>query len=186
MYTSQNQEEQRLDFWEDLLVFIEDGRVVPVVGPELLLIPVEGEKITLYHFLARQLAADLNIEKSKLKANFTINDVVCNYLQTGRPPSSIYRRIRTILERNPIPIPEPLRKLARIRPLKLFVSTTFDSLLEQAVNQERFGGAARTISRAYAPNQVRDEADLPIDYHEADNPMVFRLFAKFHPILTML
>jgi len=171
-----------MDFWEDLLDFIKDERVVPVVGPELLKINLGGRDVLLYHHIASLLAVELEIDTDKLPADFNINDVVCKYLQTGRPPSTIYRRIRAILEKTPISIPDPLRKLARIKPLKLFVSTTFDSLLEQALNAERFGGASRTITRAYVPNQLRDEADLPVDYHQVRQPLVFRLFGKVSAI----
>jgi hypothetical protein len=167
-----------MDFWEDLLDYIKDGRVVPVVGPELLKTQVDGHEVLLYHHIAAQLATELEIDKGRLRAGFNINDVVCQYLQRGQPTAKIYRRIRGILEKNPVAIPDSLRKLARIRPFKLFVSTTFDSLLEQALNAERFGGAARTITRAYVPNQLRDEADLPPDYHKVSQPLVFRLFGK--------
>jgi TIR domain/SIR2-like domain len=167
-----------MDFWEDLLDYIKDGRVVPVVGAELLSIRVNGRDVLLYHHVATMLAAELGIDTAKLPEDFSLNAVVCQYLQTGKPPQTIYRRVKAILDKGPISIPDPLRKLARIKPLKLFVSTSFDSLLEQALNTERFGGASRAITRAYAPNGLRDEADLPPDYHQVRDSLVFRLFGK--------
>lgn len=167
-----------MEFWDDVIDFIKDERVVPVLGPELLNIQVGGRDVLLYHHIATLLAAELGIDPGTLRGDYNINDVVCKHLKTGKPPSTIYRKIRSILEKISIHIPDPLRKLAKIKPLKLFVSTTFDSLLEQALNAERFAGAPRTISRTYVPNQLRDESDLPTDYHHLRQPLVFRLFGK--------
>jgi hypothetical protein len=36
----------------------------------------------------------------------------------------------------------------------VFVTTRFDSLLAQALDEERFGGAARTVSLAYGSQQA--------------------------------
>ena len=48
--------------------------------------------------------------------------------------------------------PPALRQLAEITDFDLFVTTTFDSLLEQAINAERFGGAQSTeVDRATRP-----------------------------------
>lgn len=35
-------------FWEDLLLFIEEGQVIPVIGPELVTIEEGGTSIPLY------------------------------------------------------------------------------------------------------------------------------------------
>ena len=43
-------------FWEDLLLWIEDGRVIPVIGPELVTIDDGGTQVPLYSWLARRLA----------------------------------------------------------------------------------------------------------------------------------
>ena len=55
--------------------------------------------------------------------------------------------------------PMALRRLAQITDFDLFVTTTFDPLLEQAINAERFSGAQSTEVIAYAPNRVADLAD---------------------------
>ena len=55
----------------------------------------------------------------------------------------------------------------------LFVSTTFDSLLEDALNQVRFGGRSETASIAYAPNSVND-----LDDDSIDRPTVYHLLGK--------
>jgi hypothetical protein len=167
-----------MDFWEDVLGYIADERVVPVVGPELLKVTVDGQETMLYPYIAKVLAGELGISTETPGGAGLINDVVCQYLQTGRPPTTVYRRIRSIVDRTTFGVPDSLLKLARIKPLRLFVSTTFDSLLERALNQVRFSGSPFTISRTYVPNQVREEADLPDDFHRVNDPVVFRLYGK--------
>jgi hypothetical protein len=48
-------------FWEQLLDFIEDGRVIPIIGPELLMLDINGKMTSLYTYLAEQLAGRLQI-----------------------------------------------------------------------------------------------------------------------------
>jgi hypothetical protein len=43
------------DFCKDLLAYIEEGRVIRVVGPELLNLAVLGKTILLYQSIAEQL-----------------------------------------------------------------------------------------------------------------------------------
>ena len=71
--------------------------------------------------------------------------------------------------------PLALRQLAAIPEFDLFVTTTFDSLLESAINQERFGGAASTEVLAYSPNRV---SDLPAERDRLQRPVVYHLFGR--------
>jgi hypothetical protein len=68
-----------------------------------------------------------------------------------------------------------LRQLARIADFDLFVTTTFDTLLEQAINEERFGGAQSTEAIAYSPNRV---VDLPSEREKLTRPVVYQLLGR--------
>jgi hypothetical protein len=57
---------------------------------------------------------------------------------------------RAILLKRKWQTPDPLRKLAGITHFDLFISTTFDSLLEQALNEVRFKGQPKTKAIAYS------------------------------------
>ncbi|MSU47779.1 MAG: toll/interleukin-1 receptor domain-containing protein, partial [Opitutus sp.] len=72
-------------------------------------------------------------------------------------------------------VPPILRELAGIRHFNVFVTTTFDSLLAQALNEERFDGEARTVSLAYSPNS---NANLTLDARQSETPTVFHLLGK--------
>ena len=83
--------------------------------------------------------------------------------------------MRSILREADFAPPLALRQLAQITDFDLFVTTTFDPLLEQAINAERFGGAQSTEVIAYAPNRV---ADLPTEREQLQRPVVYHLLGR--------
>jgi hypothetical protein len=162
-------------FWDDLLEFMDERRVVPILGPELLRVPQEGGEAPLYRWLAEKLARKLNVPAENLPAHLPLNHVVCRFLDSGGQREDVYSRLRSVVKELKPPTPEPLRKLARIRHFNLYVSTTFDSLLEQALNEERFAGDAKALSLAYAPNSVQD---LPCVMERLERPTVYQLLGR--------
>ena len=86
---------------------------------------------------------------SRLPQPLTLNDVVCCYLGNRGRREEAYTRLRSIMREASLEPPVALRQLAQLTDFDLFVSTTFDPLLEQAVNAERFGGAQSTEVIAY-------------------------------------
>ena len=57
----------------------------------------------------------------------------------------------------------------------MFVTTTFDPLLEQALNAERFAGSAGAEVIAYSPSRV---ADLPTQREQLQRPVVYHLLGR--------
>ena len=163
------------DAWEDLLSFIEERRVIPIVGPELLLVQTEQGPRLLYDWLAEKLAKRLNVDVSQLPKPYTLNDVVCWFLGARGRREEAYVRLRGIIKDAAFEPPVALRQLAAIPEFDLFVTTTFDPLLEAAVNLERFGGASSTEVLAYSPNRV---TDLPSERDRLQRPVVYHLFGR--------
>jgi hypothetical protein len=163
------------DAWDDLLNYIEERRVIPIIGPELLRVEIEGQSRMLLDWLAERLAKRLQVDVSELSPPITLNDVVCCYLgQRGRREEA-YTRLRSIMREVQLLPPPALRQLAQITDFDLFVTTTFDPLLELAVNAERFGNEALAEVIAYAPNRV---ADLPGERSQLKRPVVYHLFGR--------
>ncbi len=163
------------DAWDDLLNFIEERRVIPIIGPELLTVDTETGPRLLYDWLAEKLAAKLGVDTANLPAPCTLNDVVCWFLSSRGRREEAYTRLRSILREAHFATPLALTQLAQITDFDLFVSTTFDPLLEQAINAERFGGAQSTDVIAYAPNRV---ADLPSERERLERPVVYHLLGR--------
>ena len=163
------------DAWDDLLSFIEERRVIPIVGPELLMVATERGPRLLFEWAAERLAARLNVNPADLPQPYTLNDVVCVFLAARGRREEAYVRLRSIIKDAPFTPPAALRHLAAISDFDLFVSTTADSLLESAINLERFGGANSTEVLSYSPNRV---VDLPSERERLQRPVVYHLFGK--------
>ena len=165
------------EFWDDLLAYVEDGRVLPVVGKELL----RAEGIPLYRAVGERLLARYGIAGVELREHQELNDAVCAIAARGKRVKDLYRPIHDILEKVAAAQTEPLpalRELASIAHFDLFATATPDNLLARAINYVRFAGAAQTDEIEYAPklptDRRRDMPQAPSSKYTA----VFHLFGK--------
>ena len=163
------------DAWDDLLNYIEERQVIPIVGPELLTVDTETGPRLYYDWLADKLAAKLGVDTARLPAPYNLNDVVCWFLAAHGRREDTYTRLRSILRDTAFAPPKALRQLAEITDFNLYVTTTFDSLLEDALNSVRFGGAQSTEVVSYAPNRV---VDLPTQREHLQRPVVYHLLGR--------
>jgi hypothetical protein len=164
--------------WNKLLQAIAKGVVIPIVGRDLLRIQVEGREQLLYDYLAAKLASHLEVE---CEPSATLDQVVAAYLNASRRNSrddvnlTVFEILNQLRDADGlVPVPEPLRKLASILPLRLFISTTVDSLLANALNSP----ADHVF--AYSPNSI--PTDLPRDYNRSPHRAVFHLFGRISGI----
>lgn len=163
-------------FWDTLLQLIEEGKVVPIAGQDLLTIDTPAGSKLLYAHLAEQLAEYVGISADSLPAGNELNEVAYRFLAQGNQLEDIYPALKAVASKvEALPVPEPLLQLADIRPLQLFVTTTFDSFLTRAINQKRFGGNPKTRVIAYSPTEL---ADLPGDMKSLNSPIVYHLLGK--------
>ncbi len=164
------------DAWEDLLNFVEEKRVIPIVGPELATVQTDAGPENLYAWLARTLAARLGQPNTNpAGAPLTLNDVIVRHLSNRGRREDLYTRIRTIMREATFAPPAALVKLAEITDFDLYVSTTFDSLLEDALNVARFGGSKITDVAAYTPSKL---VDLPTEREFMQRPLVYHLMGR--------
>jgi hypothetical protein len=166
--------------WDDLLDHILQGKVMPILGHELLQADYQGRRVSLQRLLAERVA-----EREKLEMSWTphleLNDVVCAYLANPRAKlGGLYDRVAGLLRTltPPFPVPEALTRLADIRPLDLFVSTTFDSLMARALDEVRFGGAAITREIEFSINQSTAAQSEALSRRPGEVPIVFNLFGR--------
>jgi TIR domain/SIR2-like domain len=185
------------EFWDDLLAYIEDGRVVPVVGPEIHTVAVDGRALPLYRAIAEQLLKKYGLEAYDandlvppssngvaLRKHLELNDAVSALSNRGRRVADLYRPIndelRRLLGAQPA-IPQPLLDLAGITDFTLFVTTTFDDLLARAIDSARTGYGPATDQIAYAPNLPGDQANDLTDDTRVGYRAVFHLFGRASP-----
>jgi TIR domain/SIR2-like domain len=162
------------DFWEDLLTHVEEGKVIPVVGERA--VTKAPDDVVLYDWLAVRLAERLGIDPETLPAPRSLNQIVTAWLLHGGGSNTVYTRIHRIL-RDELPLPgATLQRLAGIPAFNLFISTTFDRLLEHALNDARFNGAPRTQSVAYWPEAP--QKDLPARKRDLPFPTVYHILGR--------
>ncbi len=162
-------------FWDNLLDYIQDRTVVPIIGPELVTVREGEADVPLYRWLAQRLAADLKLPPAELPEGFSLDDVVSMHLRRRGEREELYPQIHRLLRNAALTPPEALRALAGIPGFDLFISLTFDSLLADAVGAARDGGGQRAEQIAYAPSTVRD---LACPKAELRQPVVFHLLGR--------
>jgi hypothetical protein len=78
-------------FWDDLLEYIEDRRVIPIVGAELLtVVDGTGGETPLIPMVAAHLAARLRVPADDCTGDDALHTLVCRYLQRGGRREEIY------------------------------------------------------------------------------------------------
>jgi hypothetical protein len=147
--------------WEELLLFIEERRVIPIIGKELLIVNVEGAEVLWEHQLAKQLAEVLRVDVGDLPPDCDLNEVALIYMRQGGKRTKIYSRIKSLVEEQPVPIPESLKKLAAITHFNLYISTFFSPNLVKAIDEVRFQAEKKTRCLSYSPYLPTE--DLPND-----------------------
>ncbi|MEM7350047.1 MAG: toll/interleukin-1 receptor domain-containing protein [Acidobacteriota bacterium] len=161
-------------FWDQLLHLIEEGRVVPIVGQDLLTVRNGDRQTLLYPLLAERLADYLQVSSQDLPPDGELNAVACRFLEQGKPWEFLYSALKTVMPADDeLSIPEPLLQLARIDKFELFVTTTFDSLLPRALEQAR---STEVDVQAYAPDAIED---IPAD---RTGPTVYHLLGKLSAV----
>ena len=126
--------------WAELLACMRRRKVIPIVGEELLHVEIDGKSVPLYAWMAERLAGVLDVPSSQLASPLSLNDVACHYLaRKDSHRNSIYTRLSMIVDEANASLraPTPLRQLAELTDFNLFLTTSFDSLMESALTEIR-------------------------------------------------
>jgi hypothetical protein len=160
--------------WDLLLENIAARSVVPIVGRDLLSLPVAGKPTTLYTELAERLATRLDIQATagSLPGGSPLSTVAAEYIRRGGEPDQIYRSlVRIVQELGDVPVPTPLEQLAAIDRFALFVTTTFDDLLVRALAAAR-GRQPRVLG--FSNKAAVDSNELMV----TGEPVIYHLFGR--------
>jgi hypothetical protein len=164
--------------WDKLVNLIQEGCVIPVVGPELLIVPENGEAAHLYDLWGNALGAQTQIARPEGARRWTIYDVA-NLLSQRENAGEVAYDIDDVVRRRSWPVPDSLRNLAKIQDFSLYITTTVDHLMFQAMNEERPGIEVEQIK--FTPRGVKSAVDLPMHYHHDRTPGVYHLFGATSP-----
>jgi hypothetical protein len=163
-------------FWHSLIGIISKGGVVPIVGEDLLRLSSGQGEDTLYETLALRYSASYDMALDPAQKR-NLSAVIRHHPDFQTNPHDVYCELKEEYDALNPAIPEPLRALARVRHFNLFVSTTFDDLLERALNEERFGGRKLTEVITYSPKNVPDDKQISAQL-ALGRPVVFQVFGN--------
>lgn len=160
--------------WDILLTQIRDRTVVPIIGPELLDFSRDGKQASLDKRLVEVIRAKLAEQLGAPQSGDSIEQLAYGYLRTGRNRRDFSTLVYNALRQGGFSPPPAIRKLAEIRDFDLFVSTTFDRLMEDALIEARPGEDIRAIAHSIASEAV----DLPPLPSQTGTTFVYQLFGK--------
>ncbi len=163
-------------FWNQLIGLVAKGNVVPIIGEDMLLLN-DPPNYFLYDELARRYAEYNEIEQNTTEKPL-LSSTVRNHPDFRDNPHDIYQSIGEELDDWEPDIPRPLIDVARVKHFNLFISTTFDNLLEKAINQERFNGQSMTHVFAYSPKNIPTDKDVS-EALASGRPVIIQLFGSY-------
>ena len=161
------------DQWDDLLDFVEQGKVIPIVGEAAVTFSEEDRP--LYPWLAAELAGRLAIPHEMLPDPPTVGSVAQCHLTRGGERNQIYSRLHRILKDPALTPGATLRQLCEVESFRLVLTTTFDPLLGIAMDA-REGGAGQTHIGAFFPGA--SQKDLPARMADLRQRTLYHLLGR--------
>lgn len=166
--------------WEELLDYIKQKSVIPIIGPDLVLVERGGKTVTLELHVALELAGKLGLPAAAVGEAPSLHRVMCLYYDLNPKGSKRYPYtvVPKILKQTAFKTPEPLRQLAEITDFHLYVNTTFDSLLADTLNQVRYGGQVGIEQITYWYKEPADLTETLAEMKSANRAAVFHLLGQ--------
>lgn len=158
--------------WDKLVNLVRENQVVPVIGPELLFSPEVSGGDNYYRYWGRELA-QLHSMQEHEGGRLGLYDTA-NLLSSSMSQNDLAYDIDEIVRRRTLPIPEPLAKLTSISGFSLYVTTTIDHLMHNAL--EAAGRASGLEDISFAPGCAQSRIDLSSDFAYSHSTGLFHLF----------
>ncbi|MEM1212209.1 MAG: toll/interleukin-1 receptor domain-containing protein [Planctomycetota bacterium] len=163
--------------WNRLINELMTGRLIPVIGPELLRVNLGEGPVDFYQYLTRTIAERADITLSDDPATHTLaNLVYLAYQQQRGDQQDICYELSAVLRERMWPTPEPLLKLAQVCKQKLFLATTPDNLMAQAIREANPDQSTAVEVRAFSPDVVLQDLDLSFSNDTPGPTVVYKLF----------
>lgn len=162
--------------WNRLISEIKSQKLIPILGPELLTTCIDGEHVPFYKYIASQVVENFGMELPEGTEINQVSDAAYLYRKQQGDILDVYYYTHELLKSQKWELPPSLLQLAEIKHLDLFVTTTPDNLMAEALNKVRFGGVSGTRVLSYSPQTELE--DLPDAYGKDIEtvPTVFKMF----------
>lgn len=161
--------------WDMLLDYIGQGRVVPVLGPELLVADNNGSCVPFYQEVSRRLAHHFSMKEI---ADETIDCFWARFLNGNNTVKMARTGLVKVLKELEDQEQPALQKLISIGAFRLFLTTTPDNLLSKALSASGKDPDVYFFSTNYPGRR-----DLPDKKLIGPKQYVYHLYGKAAPCL---
>ena len=156
---------------EKLIQWTKKGDVVPVLGPSLLEMEINGRVVQVTRHFAEVLAQRLGVAADP-NAQRPFEDLIARFVGAGGKTGRFLITLRKVLDITCLPLPSSVHALVEITAFSLFITSSFDQILESALREMR---SVDPSSISYSPNSP---SDLNIAGSTASRPTVFHLCGR--------
>ncbi|MCE7914784.1 MAG: toll/interleukin-1 receptor domain-containing protein [Nitrosomonas sp. PRO4] len=161
--------------WDELIVYIENNEVIPIVGPGVVTFGRNDE--LLYPWLAQRVSSLLKPPLIFEKPPHKLQEIADEQHTQKRPINRIYTCLSNIIKDSNLRPGLILSALASIEGFKFFISTTFDPLLPRAI--ESISPDGKDDGHRVALSLREACTDLPHDTLSALNRrLVYQIFGR--------
>lgn len=162
--------------WDTLIDYIGQGRVVPIVGPELLVAHEGSECIPFYEKVTQKLSTHLEFP---FRPGETFDEFLHRFLRENNTVKMARMGLTKVLKEMSKEEQPVLKKLVSIPAFKLFLSTTPDNLL---ANTLKDCGADPDVY--FFSTNFRQRIDLPFKDLSKGHRYVYHLYGKANPCIN--
>jgi hypothetical protein len=149
--------------WHSLIKALKANKLIPIIGTGLMQVEAGGRTLTYENYIAEKLAHNYDITDEKLAplgtclTEATLNDVVSVCIRDADDRNDVYFDICKIIDEShdEIKSPHALKLLAEIKDFNLFVTSTWDPLLENALR-----AMGKLLTCVY--RTLEEKEDLPL------------------------
>ena len=155
------------DNWYCLIEELDRGNVIPIVGPELLMVPdaTNGGMALLYDLVARELGARYNSQvEPPVSGIWSLHACVAAIVAAGQNPDKVRRATAKTLDvlTTDCPLPPALAALAAIDAFDLYVSLSCDSLLLRCLQAPNVDPLAESFAFGIRSDTNGHPLDIPV------------------------
>ncbi len=157
------------EHWGILYNYLSTGRVVPVIGSEMLVARAKGKIIPFYQVVAKRLAYSCKMPTNNEES---LNDFFTRFRSINMKIGHQNQKMAEILEEMKNEKQSTLQKLVEIKAFRLFITTTPDSLLTKTISDN----GMKPVVYDFNPRQK--VVDLPSKELNVSEPYVYHLYGR--------
>lgn len=122
--------------WQLLVSAIEEGRVVPIIGNDMIYVVDGGKQEKVIDYILEALKAKFEIEDELCNNLTALETAIADYCKETGDDTDIYFEINHILKGKEITVPENLKALFSLARFPLTLTTSFVHGLDEALGTD--------------------------------------------------